>query len=65
MVIPSDIVIKAIGAEGYPAGLVGMFAFAAFGAATLLGLHNPLKHRHPARAVLCAVWLSALVSYAS
>ena len=43
MVIPSDTVINAIGAEGYAAALVGMFAFAAFLAATLLGLHDPLQ----------------------
>ena len=43
MLIPSDTVIKAIGANGYPAALVGMFAFAVFLAATLLGLHNPLR----------------------
>ena len=41
-VIPSDTVIPAIGAGGYPAGLIGMFAFAAFLSVTLLGLHNPL-----------------------
>jgi hypothetical protein len=29
----------------------------------LLGLHDPLAHRHPVRAVLLAVWLSALASY--
>ena len=63
MVIPSDTVIQAIGAGGYPAALVGMFAFAAFLAATLLGLHNPLRHRHPVRSVLCLLWLAALASY--
>ncbi len=63
MVIPSDTVIKAIGAEGYVAALVGMFAFAAFMAATLLGLHDPLRHRHPVRGALCLLWLSVLVSY--
>jgi O-antigen ligase len=63
MVIPSDTVIKAIGAEGYAAALVGMFAFAAFGAATLLGLHHPLRERHPVRAALCVLWLSVLASY--
>ena len=63
MVIPSDTVIKAIGAEGYVAGLIGMFAFAAFVVATLLGLHNPLRHRHPVRAALCVVWLAVLASY--
>jgi cell division protein FtsW (lipid II flippase) len=63
MVIPSDTVIKAIGAEGYAAALVGFFAFAAFMAAILLGLHDPARHRHPIRGVLCVFWLSVLLSY--
>jgi cell division protein FtsW (lipid II flippase) len=63
MVIPSDTVIRAIGAEGYAAALVGMFSFAAFGAAILLGLHDPERHRHPVRGVLCVFWLSVLLSY--
>jgi hypothetical protein len=63
MVIPSDTVIRAIGAEGYAAALVGWFALAAFGAATLLGLHDPTRHRHPIRGVLCVFWISVLVSY--
>jgi autotransporter passenger strand-loop-strand repeat protein len=63
MVIPADTVIKPIGAEGYAAALVGMFAFAAFLAATLLGIHDPLRHRHPVRAVLCLVWVCVLASY--
>ena len=62
-VIPSDTVIPAIGAGGYAAGLIGMFAFAAFLAVSLLGLHNPLARRHPIRAVLCLLWLSVLASY--
>src|SRR5262245_30784878 len=62
-VIPSDTVIKTIGAGGYPAALVGMFAFAAYLTVTLLGLHNPLGQRHPIRAVLCLLWLSVLASY--
>jgi cell division protein FtsW (lipid II flippase) len=63
MVIPANTVIEPIGAQGYAAGLVGMFAFAAFMAATLLGLHNPLQHRHPVRAALCLFWICGLVSY--
>lgn len=62
-VIPSDTVIKAIGAGGYAAALIGMFAFAAYLTVTLLGLHNPLAQRHPIRAVLCLLWLSVLASY--
>ena len=63
MMIPSDTVISAIGAAGYPASLVGLFAFAAFLAATLLGLHNPLERRHPVRSVLCLMWIAAFASY--
>ena len=62
IVLPSDSVIGAIGASGYAASLVGMFAFAAIVAATLLGLHDPLRNRHPVRSVLCLLWLSALSS---
>ena len=63
MVIPSDVVIKAIGAQGFAAALVGMFACAAYVATVLFGQHDPLAHRHPIRALLFAVWLSALASY--
>jgi O-antigen ligase/polysaccharide polymerase Wzy-like membrane protein len=63
MIIPSDTVIQAIGASGYPAGLVGLFAFATFIAATLLGFHDPLRNRHPVRSVLCLFWVSLLASY--
>jgi hypothetical protein len=63
MVIPSDTIIRSIGAGGYPAGLLGLFAFAIFLAATLLGLHTLLDHRHPVRTALCFLWATALVSY--
>ena len=63
MVIPSDVVIRPIGAEGYAAALVGMFAFAAFLASTVLGLHDPLRHRHPVRTALGVVWVTVLASY--
>lgn len=62
-VIPSDTVIAAIGAGGYAAALIGMFAFTALVTVSLLGLHNPLGRRHPIRAVLCLLWLSVLASY--
>ena len=62
-VFPSDTVVKVIGAGGYVAALVGMFAFAAYLAVSLLGFHNPLQQRHPIRIVLCLLWLSVLVSY--
>jgi hypothetical protein len=63
MVIPSDTVIRTIGAVGYPAALLGMFIFAVFLVGTLLGFHNPLQHRSPVRAVILLLWLSVLTSY--
>ena len=63
MLVPSDAVIKAIGAGGYAAALVGMFAFAAYLAAIMLGLHSLSEHRNPIRIVLCLLWLSVLASY--
>ena len=63
MVIPSDTVIKPVGGAGYPAALIGMFAFVAWGAAVVLGLHDPLRHRHPIRGVLWLFWVTSLVSY--
>ena len=61
--VPSDTVIKPIGAGGYLAALIGMFGFAAFLTVTLVGLHNPLRQRHPIRAALYLLWLSVLASY--
>ena len=64
MVFPSDLIIKAVGADGYPAILVAYGMLLAWMAATLFGLHNPLDYRHPVRITLWAVWLMSLVSYA-
>lgn len=64
MVFPSDIVIKAVGAGGYVAALIAYVMFLGYTAATLFGLHNPLKRRSPVRIALCGWWLSALASYA-
>ena len=63
MVIPSNVVIGAIGAPGYPASLVGIFVFLLFAASVLFGLHEPTRHRHPIQVVLCVLWLSVLASY--
>jgi O-antigen ligase len=63
MIIPSDTVLKPLSAIGYPAGIVGMFAFAVWSISTLLGFHNPRLRRHPVRGVLCLLWVVSLVSY--
>jgi O-antigen ligase len=64
MVIPSDTVLKVIGAGGYVAALLAYLLFLAYLAGTLFGLHDPLAYRHPVRMSLCMLWLCALLSYA-
>jgi O-antigen ligase len=63
MVFPSNIAFKPVGADGYPAGLVAMFAFAVWITASLLGLHDAHRNRHPIRGVLCFFWVTGLISY--
>jgi O-antigen ligase len=63
MALPSDIVFKPVGGAGYPAALVGMFAFAVWASASLFGLHDARGKKHPIRGVLCGIWVTSLVSY--
>lgn len=63
MVFPSDTVIKAIGAAGYPAGLIGALLFGVFFVSVLLGFHDLASHWHPIRGLLCLVWTAILASY--
>jgi hypothetical protein len=63
MVFPSDTVIKAVGAAGYPAGLIGVFVFGVFFVSVLFGFHDLSSHWHPMRSVLCAIWVAVLASY--
>ena len=63
MVFPSDMIIKAVGADGYPAILIAYAMLLAWVAATLFGLHNPLHYRSPVRMALWMLWLVSLVSY--
>jgi O-antigen ligase len=64
MVFPANEVIKAVGADGYPAALVAYGLFLVWVAATLFGLHYPLDFRYPVRFWLCALWIVSLASYA-
>jgi hypothetical protein len=63
MVIPSDTVIKAIGAGGFVAALAAYLMFVGYIAVVLFGLHNPLDYRYPIRIALGLLWLVALASY--
>ena len=62
-VVPSNYVVRALSAIGYAASLVGMFAFAVWLIAIILGHHDFGRHRNPTRAVLCLFWLVSLLSY--
>ena len=62
-VIPSNFVIRPIGAIAYPAGLIGMFAMLVWIAAILLRQHDTRLTRHPIRGVLAMFWVVTLASY--
>jgi O-antigen ligase len=61
--LPSTYVVRALGGDGYAAALVGMFAFAVWLAAIMLGHHDFGRYRNPIRVVLCLFWVVSLLSY--
>jgi O-antigen ligase len=63
MVLPSDYVFKAIGADGYAAALVSYLMLLAWIAATLFGLHNPFPLKYPVRITVAVLWVVSLASY--
>ncbi|GAA5183025.1 hypothetical protein GCM10023322_21290 [Rugosimonospora acidiphila] len=64
-VLPTDTVIRVIGAQGYVASLVSMLLFAAWAVTAIFGFHDPVHTRHPTRAALGLLWISSLLSYAA
>jgi O-Antigen ligase len=63
MLVPSNTVISAIGAPGYPGSLIGVFVFGVYSASVLFGIHNPTRTKHPIQWVVLLLWLSVLASY--
>jgi len=63
MVFPGDLVVKAIGADGYPAALVSYVMLALWFAGTLLGHHDALACRYPIRITLAGMWVVTIASY--
>jgi O-antigen ligase len=55
-IFPSDLILRAVGAQGFVAGLVALLMLAGWLSAVLLGAHDPSRHRNPAR--LAVVWLT-------
>jgi O-antigen ligase len=64
-VLPTDTVLRVIGAQGYVAGLVSMAIFLAWVLTAVFGFHDPVHTRHPTRGALGLLWISTLLSYAA
>lgn len=64
LLVPSNRVIDAIGAEGHAASFAALSLLAVWVAATLFGFHDPRSERQPVRSALTGLWLVSLVSYA-
>lgn len=64
-VFPSDSVIIAIGASGFPAGLVAIGIFLAWLMSILFGLHDPRGKRSPTRSMFTLWWFACIASYAT
>jgi O-antigen ligase len=63
--LPSDTVIRVIGAQGYVASLVSMAIFFGWILTAIFGFHDPLHTRYPVRGALGLLWFSSLLSYAA
>jgi O-antigen ligase len=62
-VFPSNSVVKAVGANGYVASLVGLAALGVWVGAVGFGRHNPLERRSPLRIGVALLWIASLISY--
>jgi branched-subunit amino acid transport protein AzlD len=62
-VMPSDYVIKAVGAAAHLAGLIGMLGFAWWATSALFGQHDPRRYPSPIRLTFVVLWICTLVSY--
>ena len=63
MVVPSNTVIGALGAPGYPASLVGVVVFLAVRGGGSFRLPRPNPSPAPIQGVPVVLWLSVLTSY--
>jgi O-antigen ligase len=63
MLIPADDVVKAVGADGYPAALISYILMLLWLAGTIFGFHNPLAYRYPVRITVAFFWMVSMASY--
>jgi hypothetical protein len=62
--LPSDTVIRVIGAQGYVSSLVATTLFLSWVVTAIFGFHDPLHTRYPIRGALGMLWIASLMSYA-
>ena len=62
-VIPANMIVGPLGAAGYVAMVLAITVFALWVVSAIMGLHNPIPIRHPARIGLGALWLATVISY--
>ena len=62
-VIPANMIVGPLGAAGYVAMVLAITVFALWVLSAIMGLHNPIPIRHPARIGLGALWLATVISY--
>jgi O-antigen ligase len=63
--LPTDTVIRVIGAQGYVASLLAMGLFILWVLTAVFGFHDPLQTRHPTRGALGLLWIASLLSFAA
>jgi O-antigen ligase len=63
-VFPSDMVVRAVGAQGYVAGLLAIGLLALWLVSILIGGHDPKLVAHPTRGALAFLTVMSLLSYA-
>lgn len=61
--VPSDSVVRVIGAMGFPGGLAAMALFAGWVLLVATGAHRPSAHRNPTTWILFAYTISTVLAY--
>jgi O-antigen ligase len=64
LAVPPYMVLAPVGASGSLPELLALGLFGLWAVSTLLGLHDPLRFRHPGRAAVLLLLLASCVSYA-
>ncbi|WP_170856929.1 O-antigen ligase family protein [Geodermatophilus africanus] len=63
-IFPSDMIIRAVGGQGYAASLIAFLLLVLWLLAVLFNRHDPLTTPHPTRGLLAFLVVTSLLSYA-